>query len=218
MNAWVGILLIIVGIVLARYIYPLFSAWRLIHNIKKNSRIGKEILSGELSKMYFTTTREITVEYHLNQFSAAIMQIRVDGISKRVAICNCQTAEFTCLDFKDILECNLFENGLLVCDANSALVGGTGFGMAVIRSEIAAGRGDKALGLDPTRNPNGVHSLVVQILTTNVDEPYIELETMGPPCRMGDGYKPIFNHAFEIFYIFNYIILDNRLSAGDEVS
>lgn len=154
-------------------------------------------ISSKLEKMGFTETSEVYVKY-------PVKQIKVDSHSKRVAICNYDNNSLTCLNFKDILDCELTEDHNVICSS--------GIGRAVVGG-IVAGEVGAIVGSNTAKSKEYVNSLTVRIFTSDIDHPQIVIEML--PYRMEKSYYRFYlEGAREVYAIFNSIVLANRTSIG----
>ena len=86
----------------------------------------------------------------------------VDSLSKRVAICDYSWGGCILINFKDIYECEIIENGNSVAKDS--------FGRAIVGGVLAGGVG-AIVGAITHEKQTEIHGLYIRVITSNIKYP-----------------------------------------------
>lgn len=162
----------------------------------------KEV-NDELKANKFHTSKAIYSNLILNK-----VQIRIDDINKKIAICYIYPKKkVILLDYIDILECDIIE------DDNFVMKGGVG---RAIAGGIIAGPTGAIIGASTRNSKNVVDNLQIRIITKNIANSLYTIDIIDSQIKKDtDEYKKAIKFANEVYALIT-AITNNTLIDNDK--
>lgn len=166
-----------------------------------NKRDIMSEIDDELKGNKFHTSKAVYLDLILNK-----VQIRIDDINKKIAICYvAPNKKVVLIDYTDILECDIIE------DDNFVMKGGVG---RAIVGEAIAGATGAIIGATTRKGENVVNNLQIRIVTQNIANPLHTIDIIvNETKKETDEYKKAIKFANEVYALITVIV--NSTSRGD---
>lgn len=164
------------------------------------SKTNQSILNNEIAG--FSPTKSIGPQISNDR-------VYIDENNRKVLVINLLTQEKHIINFEDIIECSILENG--------ATVQKGGVGRAIVGSAIAGGVG-AIVGATTRGSASQINSLSVRIVTRDIKRPLVELKLIKTASKRDSSWTKTYMHFAQEVYATIVSIIDSVQNSTEQRS